>query len=656
MMRKIITATRRLAANSPAHHLCEAPMGLAYRHFSEEPALFSFFRNLFDRVRHAAQRGNDVLQTVVVKSALDPFPLRRTLKGYGRRSFWSDLRAGVTVAMLDIPQGMAYALIAGLPLQYGVTCSAVAALVGPLLGSSRQTIFGPTNATAFMVFSYFAAYPQLDRLAMMPVLVVMTAALLIAGAFLRVADLTQFISRTVVVAYVTGASILITVNQLPVLLGIPGEVLKASGRLVITLPGHLYQIFTHLNAADGLSVLFTVLTFACFFSVRRWLPRWPSYATTLVVISLTGILFSTFGMQVPTFMNATFRWDELLPPFPDFLSGGGLADASRLFGLALALAFLATLENSAMAKTLAGRTNQRLDPNQDMLALGAANLACAYFSGMNASCSLTRSALNHAAGARTGLASMWNGFICLIGALTLGGAVAYLPRAALATLVVCVAVSLFNRREIHISMHATRSDALVFVVTLCATLMLPLHVAIFVGIGSSVMLYLHKASRPSLVEYSFNEEGHLAETPAGARQHTAISIVHVEGELFFASAELFRTHILRSCSDPSLRIVILRIKNARNLDATCAMAIEELARTLRSDGRDLIISGVVKDLYRVLRDAGLVEVIGKDNIFPASPANPNLATRNALRRAQAILGIKDAEVRIYFDPSKQSKP
>jgi hypothetical protein len=124
---------------------------------------------------------------------------------------------------------------------------------------------------------------------------------------------------------------------------------------------------------------------------------------------------------------------------------------AALFGLAAALAFLATLENSAMAKTLASRSNQRVDPNQDMLALGAANLACAYFSGMSASCSLTRSALNYASGARTGLASMWNGLCCLIGALTLGGAVAYIPRAALATLVVCVAVSLFNKRHIFIS-------------------------------------------------------------------------------------------------------------------------------------------------------------------------------------------------------------
>ncbi|MCB1275315.1 SulP family inorganic anion transporter [Prosthecobacter sp.] len=617
--------------------------------------MFPSLRSWLQHLRDFTQEGRALLRTVVHDSALDPFPLRRSLLGYGKRSFLSDFRAGVSVSMLDIPQGMAYALIAGLPLQYGITCSAVAALVGPLLSSSRHTIFGPTNATAFMVFSYFAAYPQLDRLSMMPLLVFMTAALLIAGAFLRVADLTQFISRTVVVAYVTGASILITMNQLPVLLGIPAEMLQAGGHVIITLPGHVYRIFTHLGQAQWLNIAFSVTTLALFLTIKRWLPRWPTYALTLVAASLLGLIPNAFGLHLPTFSNATFTWSELLPPFPDFISGGALANASRLFGLALALAFLATLENSAMSKTLAAKSYQRVDPNQDMLALGAANLACAYFSGMSASCSLTRSALNFAAGARTGLASMCNGLCCLVGALTIGGAVAHIPRAALATLVVCVAVSLFNRRHIWISVNATRSDAVVFVITLFATLMLPLHVAIFVGIGVSVILYLRKASRPSLVEYEFNEEGNLAEARQGGRQHPAISIVHVEGELFFASADLFRTQIQRSCADPNLRIVILRLKNARHLDATCAMAIEELVRSLRADGRDLIVSGVVKDLYRVLKDAGMAEVIGKDNIFPASPTNPNLSTRNALRRAQEILGIKDAEVRIYYDPSKSPK-
>jgi len=186
--------------------------------------------------------------------------------------------------------------------------------------------------------------------------------------------------------------------------------------------------------------------------------------------------------------------------------------------------------------------------------------------------------------------------------------------------------------------------------------MVPLHVAIFTGVGISVMLYLRKASQPSLVEYEFNDEGHLAEaSKAGVRQTPSVSIVHVEGELFFGAADLFRTQIQRTCGDPNLRIIILRLKNARHMDATSVIALEELVAILRRDGRDLLISGVMKDVYKVLRDSGIVEIIGKDNIFPASPSNPNVATRNALKRAQEILGTTEADVKIFFDPSKRKE-
>lgn len=603
---------------------------------------------------HAVRRGVAEARSIVSASALDPFPLRRSLLGYGRRTALADLRSGLTVALIDIPQGMAYALIAGLPLHYGITCSAVAALVGPLLASSRQTILGPTNASAFMIFSYFAAYPNLNQMSLMPLLVFMTAALLLAGAFLRVADLTQYISRTVVVAYVSGAALLITASQLPVLLGISREVLNDGLQPAITLPGHLYRILTNLGSAQGLSIACAASTLLVYFAVKKWRPRWPAFALTLITVSCLWWILDGFGVHAATFKDATFTWRELLPVFPDFVSADALTDSSRLFGLALALAFLSTMEMSVMARTLAGRSGTRVDQNQDMLSLGAANLACSYLSGMPASCSLTRSALNFLSGARTGFASMWNGFFCLVGALTLGSAVAHLPRAALAALVVCVALSLFSPRQIRICLRATRSDAVVFITTLGAACMLPLHVAIFLGVAVSVILYLRKASVPQLIEYEFNAEGNLAEAKRGARQNPAISIVHVEGELFFGAAEIFRTQIQRTCADENLRVIILRLKNARHLDATSVLALEELWRVLRAENRHLIISGASKDVYRVLKNSGMIERIGRDNIYLASPTNPNLSTRNALKRAQEILGIKDAEVRIYYDPTKTS--
>lgn len=592
------------------------------------------------------------LQNAVGRRSLDPFPLRTILRGYTRASLYADFRAGLDGALLAIPQGMAFAVVAGLPLAYGITCSAVACATGALLMSSRHSIYGPTNATAFMVSSYFAAFPHLNQLAAMPMLVFLVGALLVAGAYFRVADLARYISRTVVVAYLTGAALQMFAHQLPVVLGqhVGGSNGKPAAR---TLLSDLGDVFGNITTTHWPSLLVCAMTIGSYVALRKLGRRFPALTVTLVFMSVVAAALNKGGLHIATYADASFTWRELLPPFPDFTSGNASAQFSQLFALAMSLAFVSTLENSAMARTLASRSGHSVDANQDMLSLGVANLACAYLSGMPASHSLTRSMAAFESGAVSPLCAVFSGVLCLIAALTVGPLVAFVPKAALAALVICVAVALIHPGQIRIALRATGSDAIVFLTTFAATLLVPLHVAIFTGVGISIILYLHKASRPSLVEYEFNQEGQLAEAQKGRRQDPAISIVHVEGDLFFGAAELFRTQIQRTCADANLRVIILRLKNARHLDATSVMALEELVRVLRAEGRDLIVSGAMKDVYRVLRDSGLVDVVGRENIFLGSTTNPNLSTRNALKRAQQILGSANAEVRIYFDPSKQ---
>jgi sulfate permease, SulP family len=608
---------------------------------------------LLHEVRVMLHQAWQQLQNAVSTRTLDPFPLKKTLKGYNAGALKADFRAGLDGALLAIPQGMAFAVVAGLPLAYGITCSAVACVVGALLMSSRHSIYGPTNATAFMVSSYFAAFPDTNQLAAMPMLVFLVGALLVLGAYFRVADLARYISRTVVVAYLTGAALLMFAHQLPVVLG--QNFATTTGKPAArTLISDLGGVFGNLPTIHWPSALICVLTITSYVGLRRLGRRFPALTLTLILTSVIATMMNKGGLQIATFSDASFTWRDLLPPFPDFTSGNASAQFSQLFALATSLAFVAMLENSAMARTLASKSGHTVDANQDMLSLGAANLACAYFSGMPASHSLTRSLAAYESGAVSPLCAIFGGTLCLVAALTVGPLVAFVPKAALGALVICVAVALIHPRQIRISLRATGSDAVVFLTTFVATLMVPLHVAIFTGVGISLILYLRKASRPSLVEYEFNQEGQLAEAQKGHRQNPSISIVHVEGDLFFGAAELFRTQIQRTCADPNLRIIILRLKNARHLDATSVMALEELVHVLRGDGRDLIVSGALKDVYRVLRDSGLVEVIGRDNIFLGSTTNPNLSTRNALKRAQQILGSTEAEVRIYYDPAKQA--
>jgi SulP family sulfate permease len=188
---------------------------------------------------------------------------------------------------------------------------------------------------------------------------------------------------------------------------------------------------------------------------------------------------------------------------------------------------------------------------------------------------------------------------------------------------------------------------MVFWVTLIAALFLKLDTAIYTGIGISLVLFLQKASAPTLLEHAFDDQGRLTEIAAPSeRNNPQVSIVHVEGDLFFGAADLFQDGVRRLAEDPNIRVFILRMKNARHLDATTVMAMGQLLDYLHSQGRHLLISGVHGDVAAVLKRSGLAEKIGLDNLFPAED-NPTLATKKALQRAQALIGVKP-ELRVFY--------
>mgnify|MGYP002397103540 CR=1 FL=1 len=284
-----------------------------------------------------------------------------------------------------------------------------------------------------------------------------------------------------------------------------------------------------------------------------------------------------------------------------------------------------------------------------------ANVGCAFFSGMPASGSLTRSVLSWGSGGRTPLASLITGIICALGVVLVGHYIQYIPKATLAVMVISIGISLLNRHAIHICMRSTRSDASVFVLTLLAGLFFPLDTAIYFGVGLSIVLFLRKAATPELVEYGFSEEGELTEIEAGERRQKEISIVHVEGNLFFGAAELFRDQMRRICADDNLKIVVVKMRNAHHLDATAVMALEELLSYMRELDRILLLSECRIEHIRIFKSSGLLEQLGRENVFPDNAQNPTLATARALKRAMQIMGGDEAKIRIYVNPSKQAK-
>ncbi|NLT69478.1 MAG: SulP family inorganic anion transporter [Verrucomicrobiaceae bacterium] len=589
----------------------------------------------------------------VRENSIDPLPIRRGFRGYRASHLRADAAAGLNVALLAFPQGMAYAAIAGLPIKYGLVTGAVAAIVAPLFAGSRHTILGPTNATAFMLFASLASFAAPERLFYLPLLVLFIGVLLVIGAFFRVAELVQYVSRSVVVGYITAAAVLIIANQLAHLLGIQmPEGVSGETKTFFTI---LQGTFSAIDTMRWEAVALAAGTFVLWHFLHRRLPRLPVFAITLVAMSgLHGLLRHHAGWDLATF--ASFSIADLAPQWPQISSRGFFADVSRLIGIAFSIAFLAALENSVMSKSLASRVGGRPDVNQDMLSVGIANIASSVTGGMPASGSLTRSALNFSSGSASRLSSIISGLLCLGGLLVLGDFMDHVPKCVIATLVVCIATSVINRHHIRISLYATSEDAAVLITTFLSALVMPLNIAIFLGVGISIVLYLRAASQPYLTEYEFSEEGELREAgEKRARPIPAISIVHVEGDLFFGAAELFRTQIQKTSLDPDLRVIILRLKNARHLDATSVVALEEMVHFLRKLDRHVIISGATKDVYRVLRNAGSVEVIGRRNIFLNHPRNPNLSTRNALIRAQELLGTTEADIRIFYDPNSKKK-
>lgn len=557
-----------------------------------------------------------------------------------------DLRSGINVALLAFPQGMAYALVAGLPIQFGITCSIVAALLAPFFSGSRYPILGPTNATAFMIFSYFLAYPDPSSAASsMPLVVLMVAILLMTGSVFKLGDLIQYVSRSVIIGYVAGAALLIIANQFSYVLGIDPS---REGRSFFTI---FVGTVSRIGESDFGSLFLGLGTFAVYFILRRSFRALPTFAISLLVASVVNYFFLN-SLSIDTFNDQ--KGGGVLPDRSILMSSGLFDKIAELSGIAFGLAFLVALEISVVSKSLISRTGDELKMNRDLFGSGIANVGCAFFSGMVASGSLTRSALNYSSGAATKFSSVFSALFCGAGLWVFLKVdfVDYIPKCSLAALVIAVAMTLINWKQVLICLLSTRSDAATFLVTFISALIMPLHVAIFIGAGTAVALFLRKAARPELVEYDFGSSGQLNELKGGeVRSSSAISIVHVEGELFFGATELFRNQIQATASDSNLKVIILRMKNARHLDATSVIALEELVDFLKNNGRDLIISGVMKDVYRVLKNSGAVDFIGKENIFPGSFGNPNLATRNALKRAQEIIGSSNVDVKIFHDPS-----
>jgi sulfate permease, SulP family len=575
------------------------------------------------------------------------FPFTGVLRGMDGPTFRADTIAGLNVALLAFPMSMAFAMKAGLPIWCGLVGCGVAAAVAPLFSGSANLSAGPTNASAALLLGSFATLgaitPEL-RASALPTLVLMTGVFLLLASWLRLSGFADFVPRTVISAYIAAAALRVIALQLPTALGMPGD------HGDDTLPEVLWHA-----ARMGRALINPELGLALITSVAYFLLR-PKYGAGKAILG--AVMVATFGaILAQNVAHAQGSRADLVGYVGQAAQAGAalhLPDfsartLSTLFSPALALAVLVVIEGTANARASALKTGRPSDLHQEVYGLGMANLVCAFTGGMAASGSISRSALNVASGARTALASLLCGLF-ILGALFLARpVVAIVPLSTLAILVILAEIELANLSAVKLILKSGAQDRTVFLATFATALLAPLDVAIFLGTAVAVAFYLRQTSTPEVVEYDFSETGELRERPKG-QASTGISILHVEGSLHFGATQAFHEHLRRASADPNLKVLVLKFREALHLDANGVLLLRDLAETLKSDGRHLILCEAKADTMRIIVNAGLDRAVGPENVFPFDEAQPNLALAKAVRRARELAGGGNAVLRIVTAP------
>lgn len=578
-------------------------------------------------------------------------PFKKEAIGYHWKMLQQDLPAAFAVALLTLPQVMGYSVLVGLPLFCGIFAAVYSSAIAAFFGSSRHIVVGPSNAMAILVqsgaaqilYTYYRDLSGPERefaaLQIITLLSFLVGILQILIALFKLGRLTQFVSHSVIVGYMAGTSIAIVISQLYALLG-------------ISMPGMnsffergLY-FFTHLSEVYWPTATIGICSLLLIIALKKIDKRIPS---SLIAFALAGVVVHYFGLNdydpmavddsrrtlLISDIASTFEVVPLLQwPFFD------LRILNAAIPIACAVAIVSIMESISVAKSIAANTGQRLSVNQDIFGLGLGNLCGAFIAGIPIAGSPSRSTLNYSYGAQTRFAAILSALLVAAILYLFGPLVALIPLTSLAGLLLYTVSNIVNSKQFFLCAKATGSDAFVLWLTTLSCVFFSLDVAFYIGIAVSITLYLKKAAIPQLKEYDVDEFGELhnidAANPHDA--HRQIRVIKVEGELFFGAADLFQTTLKAIAEDDtSTRIIILQLKNARDIDATACLALQQLYEYLKGSGRHLIACGLTWQIWEVLSDSGTVEVIGKENLFVFDERHPHDYMQKALLHAKRLI-------------------
>jgi SulP family sulfate permease len=517
-----------------------------------------------------------------------------------------DLIAGLTVAVISLPQAIAYALVAGLPPEMGLYAAIVIPIVAALWGSSSQVQSTPTTALSLLVLSSLSVTlaPNTSRFILAAGLLAVLAGLvqLIMG-LARLGILVNFVSDAVIVGFAAGAGVQIAGGELRHLCGLT----FSSSTLFETLR----QLTLHLAQTNLATLALGLGTLVVMVVVRALKPKWPAPLISLAAAStlLFVLRLDAAGVRV---IGPLPRSLPPLAPLPLV----DLPFIAQLTPGALAVAALGLIQTMAVARTLAVQTGERLNNNQEFVGQGLGNIVTGFLSGYPGSGSISCSAINAEAGARTPLAAILSGVFTLVGMLALAPLGAYLPRAALSGVLIVVGVAMIDVRRMRHMWRTSRSDAVIMLVTLLGTLFLRIDFAVLAGILMSLAAYLLRTSAPRVVpvlpDARFRHLLHQPDKPMCPQ----LGIMDIAGDLYFGAVshveEVIRQHRARY---PSQRFLLLRMHSVDYCDISGIRMLESIVRFYRAQGGDVFLVRVSVDVQRLMQATGFAERLGPDHLL-----------------------------------------
>jgi len=488
---------------------------------------------------------------------------------YKKADLPSDILAGLTVAVMLVPQGMAYAMLAGLPPVVGLYASVPPLIAYACIGSSRQLAVGPVAMISLLVFascSSLAAPGSPEYISLVLLLTLMVGAIQLAAGLIRLGFLINFFSHAVISGFTSAAAIVIVLSQVKHLLGIS----IGNQQSVFMLVG---DIVRHAGTTNIPTLAFGLVCCASLHFSRQRFPRFPCAMLLVVVGTLAAYLgLAEFGLKTVGHVPRG------LPPFS--MPNVNLESARVLLSDSVVIVFIGFMEAISVAKYIAAKSGYKVDPDRELMGLGAANLAGAFFSGYPVTGGLSRTAVNHQSGARTQLAAVITAVTILLALVALTPLFHYLPNVVLGAIIIAAAVGLVDYKEAIHLFKLKKSDGGVFLVTFVCTVTVGLDQGLLIGMAFSLILFIWKSAYPHAAELGYLEnEGvfrNIRRYPQG-KIFPQILILRVDASLYFANMKFLEERIAKDLAGrPQIKEIVMDLSGVNDIDAVSIDALEKL--------------------------------------------------------------------------------